>query len=287
VVRSEHTQVTKIELGSIGAVINPGPGDGFVELAVELEGMGYSTIWLTGGPLEGLDQIAEVVRATKRARVASGIISVDRFPADDVAALYAELEGAHPGRFVVGLGGAHGTKPMATLTSYLYRLDAQTPAVPPARRLMAALGPRMVDLARERAAGAFPVLITPEYTAQIRSRLGDDATLAVEQLVVVEPDPGRARSIARGPLGFLGRVPAYQASFRRQGFAEDEIAQLGDGLLDALVARGDADAVAAHVSHQLDAGADHVAVSLTTAPDQPAAAALDQWRQLARQLSLT
>jgi probable F420-dependent oxidoreductase len=280
--------VTKIELGSVGAVVDPGAGHAFVDLAVELEGLGYSTIWLTGGPLEGLDQIAEVVRATKRARVASGIISVDRFPADDVAALYTELEGAHPGRFVAGLGGAHGANPMGTLTSYLDRLDSRPAgeSVPASRRLMAALGPRMVDLARERAAGAFPVLITPEYTARVRSRLGDDATLAVEQLVVVEPDADRARSIARGPLGFLGRVPAYQASFRRQGFAEDEVAQLGDGLLDALVARGDADAVAAHVSRQLDSGADHVAVSLTTAPDQPASAALDRWRQLATRLSL-
>jgi probable F420-dependent oxidoreductase len=280
--------VTKIELGPVGAVVNPGPGHGFVDTAVELEGLGYSTIWLTGGPLEGLDQIAEVVRATKRARVASGIIPVDRFPADDVAALYAELEAAEPGRFVVGLGGAHGANPMATLTSYLVRLDSlpSPGGVPASRRLMAALGPRMLDLARERAAGAFPVLITPEYTAQARSRIGDGTTLAVEQLVVVEPDVERARSIARGPLGFLGRVPAYQASFRRQGFAEAEIAQLGDGLLDALVAQGDADAVAAHVSRQLDAGADHVAVSLTTAPDLPAAVALDQWRQLATRLSL-
>jgi probable F420-dependent oxidoreductase len=280
--------MTKIELGSIGAVVSPAPGHGFVDLAVELEGLGYSTIWLTGGPLDGLDQIAEVVRATKRARVASGIISVDRFPADDVAALYVELETAHPGRFVVGLGGAHGANPMSTLTSYLNRLDSLPPAesVSASRRLMAALGLRMVDLARDRAAGAFPVLITPEYTARVRSRLGDDATLAVEQLVVVEPDAERARSIARGPLGFLGRVPAYQASFRRQGFAEDEIARLGDGLLDALVAQGDADAVAAHVSRQLDAGADHVAVSLTTAPDLPAVAVLDQWRQLATRLSL-
>jgi probable F420-dependent oxidoreductase len=280
--------VTKLELGSVGAVVNPGPGHGFVDLAVELEGLGYTTIWLTGGPLEGLEQVAEVVHATKRARVATGIISVDRFPADDVAALFAELEASHPGRFVVGLGGAHGPKPLATLTSYLNRLDVLPPneSVPASRRLMAALGPRMVDLARHRSAGAFPVLITPEYTAQVRALLGDEATLAVEQLVVVEPDAERARSIARGPLGFLGRVPAYQASFRRQGFAEEEIARLGDRLLDALVARGDVGAAAAHVARQLDSGADHVAVSLTTAPDLPAAAALDRWRQLAAGLSL-
>lgn len=82
--------------------------------------------------------------------------------------------------------------------------------MPETARIMAALGPKMLDLARDRAAGAFPVLVTPGYTASARSRLGDDTTLAVEQLVVVETDPQRARAIARGPLGFLGKVPAYQ-----------------------------------------------------------------------------
>jgi alkanesulfonate monooxygenase SsuD/methylene tetrahydromethanopterin reductase-like flavin-dependent oxidoreductase (luciferase family) len=95
----------KIELGSIGAVLSPGD-NAFVDTAVQLEELGYQTIWLTGGPLQSLSQIADVVRATKRARVASAIISVDRFGADQVSALYADLEAAHPGRFVVGLGGA-------------------------------------------------------------------------------------------------------------------------------------------------------------------------------------
>lgn len=270
----------KIGLGPIGAVVSPGE-DAFADTAVELEKLGYGTIWITGGPLGSLSQIADVVRATKRARVASGILSVDRFGAGEVAALFADLEATHPGRFVVGLGGAHGPDPLPTLAAYLDQLD-QRDSVPVTARVLAALGPRMLDLARDRAAGAFPVLVTPEYTARARSRLGADATLAVEQLVVVETDPERARAIARGPLGFLGQVPAYQASFRRMGFTDEEITQRADRLVDALVPWGDADAVAAAVSRQLQAGADHVAISVTS--DAPQAQSADQWRQLAQRL---
>jgi len=266
-----------MELGTVGAVLSPGD-DAFIDTAVELEELGYQTIWLTGGPLQSLSQIADVVRATKRARVASGIISVDRFGAGEVSALYTGLEATHPGRFVVGLGGAHGPKPLETLIAYLERLES----VPATARIMAALGPKMLDLARDRAAGAFPVLVTPGYTASARSRLGDDTTLAVEQLVVVETDPQRARAMARGPLGFLGKVPAYQASFRRMGFTGDEIAHLADRLVDALVPWGDADSVAAAVSRQLQAGADHVAIAVTADASQNQSTS--RWRQLAERL---
>jgi probable F420-dependent oxidoreductase len=271
--------VSKIDLGSIGAVLSPGES-GFVDTAVQLEQLGYQTIWLSGGQLRSLNQIADVVRATGRARVASGIISVDRFGADDVAAWYADLEAADRGRVVVGLGGAHGPNPLQTLTAYLDRLDSDS--LPGTSRVLAALGPRMLDLARDRAAGAFPVLVTPAYATSARSRLGDDAALAVEQLVVLETDPERARAVAREQLGFLGRLPAYRASFRRMGFADEEIAQLGDRLVDSLVPWGDADAVAAAISRQLEAGADHVAISVTG--DTSRAGPLGPWRELAERL---
>jgi probable F420-dependent oxidoreductase len=279
--RSEVNAVAKIGLGRIGAVINPGDDNGFAGTAAELDELGYETIWLTGGPLASLGQIADVVRATKRARVASGIISVDRFGAEDVAGLYADLEATHPGRFVAGLGGAHAPNPLSTLNAYLDQLD-ELDSVPARARVMAALGPRMLDLARDRAAGAFPVLVTPDYTATARSRLGDGTALAVEQMVVVETDPERARAIARGPLGFLATVPAYQANFRRMGFTDDEITQRADRLVDALVPWGGADAAAAAVSGQLRAGADHVAISVIT--DVPQAQSIAQWRQLADRL---
>ncbi len=262
----------KIDLGRIGAVVSPGDA-GFVETAVELEGLGFETIWLTGGPMQSLGQIADVVNATHRVKVASAIIAVVRFPASDVADLYDELSAEHPGRFVVGLGGAHGPDPLRILNSYLDDLEA----VPPTDRVLAALGPRMLDLARERAAGAFPVLVTPEYTARARASLGSDTTLAVEQLAVLATDAARARDVGREPLGFLGQMPAYQANFRRMGFTDDDIAERSDRLVDGLIAWGDVDAIAARIDEHGVAGADHVAVSLLTDD-------LDDWRTLARRV---
>jgi len=277
--------VTKIDLGTFGAVIGPGEGgEGeLLDAIAELDEMGYDTIWLSGGPVASLDQVAAAVRATKRARVATGILSVDRFPADDIAALYAELEAEHPGRFVVGLGGAHGPQPLPTLNAYLDRLDDD--GVPKSRRLMAALGPRMLDLARNRSSAALPVLVTTGYTEQARARLTDDTTLAVEQILVLESDATTARSIARGPLGFLGTVPTYQANFRRMGFTDEEIEALADPLVDSLVCWGDDAAVAAHVRAHLEAGADHVAISPAT--DRPDVQPLAEWRRLAAALELS
>jgi probable F420-dependent oxidoreductase len=254
--------------------------DRFLDTAVELERAGYSTIWLPGGPMSNLSQIADVVRVTTTPRIASGIIPVDRFPSEDVAALYGELEREQPGRFVVGLGGAHGPDPLDTLNAYLDRLDA----VPQDRRVMAALGPRMLDLARRRSAGAFPVLVTPQYVQRARTALGADRTLAVEQLVVLEQDPDRAREIARGPLGFLSQVPPYQANFRRMGFNADDIATLGDTLIDALVSWGGTDAIDARVRELQQAGADHVAISIVSSSPQPTP---DEWREVARTLMAT
>lgn len=269
----------KLELGRIGAALAPDEAGAYLGLATRLEQLGYTTL-STGGPIESLDPFRELVRATRHVRVAGSIISVDRFDADQVAALYRDLESATPGRLVVGLGGAHGPEPMATLNAYLDRLDAAS--VPASARIMAALGPRMLDLARDRAAGALPVLVTPEYTAQARGRLGDDRNLAVEQLVVVETDPQRARALARGPLEFLGELPAYQANFRRMGFTQDEIDQRADRLVDRLVAWGDPASIAPRLNEQLQAGADHVLISLIAEPTD--AHSVEPWRRLANHL---
>jgi probable F420-dependent oxidoreductase len=263
--------VPKVELGRIGVGSSPGDPDA----AIELEKLGYSTIWLRGGQLETLDQIANVVRATQNVRVSTGIISVDRFGHEALGALYAELEATHPGRFVVGLGGAHGTNPLQTLTAYLDALDA----VPQHALVMAALGPRMLELARTRAAGAFPVLVTPEYTARARSALGNDTTLAIDQIVVLDTDAAHARRIARGPVGQLASYAPYTANLRRMGFTDDDITQLSDRLIDGVVAWGDVDAITARVSEHEQAGADHVALIVTT--DTPDRAAVEEWRRLA------
>jgi probable F420-dependent oxidoreductase len=266
--------VPKVELGRIGVASSPADPDA----AVELENLGYPTIWLRGGQLDSLDQIADVVRATRSIRVSTGIIPVVRFDAASVRALYNQMEAEHPGRFVVGLGGAHGAKPFQTLNVYLDALDT----VPQTRRVMAALGPRMLALARERAAGAFPVLVTPDYTAQARSQLGDDTSLAVDQIVVPETDPETARRIARGPVGQLAQGPSYTANLRRMGFTDDDITRVSDRLVDGVVAWGDVDAVAARVSAHFQAGAAHVALIVTT--DSPDRAPVDEWRRLAAAL---
>jgi probable F420-dependent oxidoreductase len=267
--------VTKIDMGTVGALIPPGRAD----LATAADRAGYQTVWLPGGPLAGLDQVTEAAEATRHARVATAIVPVDRFDAASVARLYTDLEAAHPGRFVLGLGGAHGPGPLATLGAYLDRLD-EGGAVPVERRLLAALGPRMLDLARARTSGALPVVVTPAYTAEARARLGDDVTLAVMQMAVLEPDPERARAAARaGSLGFLTQAPAYKANLARQGFADAEIDGLADRVVDALIAWGDADAVAAHARRQLDAGADHVIVALPDEEPGP-------WSEVAEALDL-
>ena len=144
--------MSKIELGRVGAALAPADNREFLAGVRQLEEIGVSTIWLTGGQIQRLSQITAVLLATDHVRVASGIISVDRFSVAEVAALYDELEVEHPGRFVVGLGGAHGPKPIETLTAYLEALTL----VPQDRIVLAALGPRMLAFARERAVGRVP-----------------------------------------------------------------------------------------------------------------------------------
>jgi probable F420-dependent oxidoreductase len=284
--RVEETHMAKLALGPIGVVVGrPGDGDVFLDAATVLEELGYATIWLAGPSISGFEQIRNVVAATRNVQIAGGVISVDQFDAADVAAWYAEIEATHPGRFIVGLGGAHGPKPLQTLTSYLDALDSGSPTVPAAARVLAALGPRMLGLARERAAGAYPLLVTPDYTARARSLLGEEAALVVGQFVIVDADAERARALARGPLGFMtaGAGSGYAANLRRMGFAEEEIAQVSDRLVDAVVAWGDLDVVAARIVEHLQAGADQVALSVLSA-DPPGALPVRQWRQLAKTL---
>jgi probable F420-dependent oxidoreductase len=142
----------------------------------------------------------------------------------------------------------------------------------------------MFALARDRASGAFPVLVTPAYVARAREVLGVDTTLAVEQLIVLEEDAATARRLARAPLGFLGTMPAYQASFARMGFSPDDIAQQSDRLVDGLVAWGDIDAIAGRVDELRAAGTDHVAFSVLAGSP---AATTDVWSELAARFIAT
>ena len=275
--------MTRLGLGPIGVALTYGEWDALLGAAPELEAMGYSTIWVSGGQLNDLNQITELARTTHNVPVGSAIIPVDRFPAKAVARTYAQLQETHPGRFIVGLGGAHGPRPLHTMGNYLDHLDTVPPNVPATTRMLAALGPRMLELARDRAAGALPLLMTPDYTAQARKLLGEDATLVVEHHVVLETDPTRARQAARGVIGFLSGVTGYAKHFRRLGFAEEDVAQLSDRLVDALVVWGDLHTIGRRVAEHLEAGADQIAlVVLPTDGSIPVSTA--QWRQLAEAL---
>lgn len=279
--------MTKLPLGPLGLTLGRWDWSRSLDAAAELDDLGYTTIWLSGGQLERLGQMGELVRATPRALVGAAIIGVERFAPADVVATYAEIAAEHPHRFIVGIGGAHGSKPLRTLGAYFDDLDGATPAVPANWRVLAALGPRMLALARDRAAGALPILVPPSYTKEARAILGADTSLIIQQCVVLDTDAARAREAGRGVVGFLRGVPGYVAHFQRLGFTEQEIAGLADRLVDALVAWGDADAVAAHVRSHLDAGADQVAVTVLdpgNPTSSPKGIPIGIWRELAGRL---
>jgi probable F420-dependent oxidoreductase len=255
------------KLGPLG-VASPafGPADSAAaaEKAVELEEFGFSTLWLPGGQDNNLAIVPAVVKATKRITVGNGILPVDHVPAAELAAVYGELAESHPGRYVPGIGGAHGARPLATLNAYFDEID---PVVPPSERVLSALGPKMLQLARDRAAAAYPYLVTPGYIASAREIVGPDTQLVVGVSIVAETDVERVRETVRGgSLRFLAGVPGYVASFRRMGFTDADITGLSDGLVDALTVWGDLDTVIAGLRAYLAAGADQVVIHLDGLP---------------------
>ncbi|WP_144127398.1 LLM class F420-dependent oxidoreductase [Catellatospora sichuanensis] len=260
----------------------------FADAAAELDDLGYGTLWLGGGP--PVTYARPVLQATARMTVATGILSIWQHGAAEVAAQRAELERDFPGRFVLGLGvshsrlAAHYAHPYTAMTEYLSALDSAAEPVPVRDRVLAALGPRMLALARDRAAGAHPYLVTPEHTALARRILGADAVLAPEFKAVLDTDLDRARAAARGHLALYLQLPNYTNNLLRLGFTEDDLREGGsDRLLDAVFAMGDETAIARRAAAYLDAGADHLAVQVVTAePGLPR----EQWRRLAAALPL-
>ena len=238
------------------------------------EELGYPAIWLSGGPLPGLQTITDLVGATTTIKFVSGILAVVKYSAVDVSTTYATLEASAPGRFTVGLGGAHGGKPIATLNAYLDELD-----VPVERRLLAALGPRMLKLAADRSAGAYPFLTSAAYSTEARKVLGPDKLLAVSHLAVLETDADRARAIARDTISFFTTIPGYVSSLKRQGFSQNDLSTLPDHMVDSLAAWGTPADIKSKLTEHLAAGADHVAVNVITGQTGPQP--IDQWRTLA------
>jgi len=286
-----------VELSTIGlraANLQSLPAPRAADLAAEVEDLGYSALWLTeGGPRDPLVIAALLLDATRDIVVATGVANIyARDPLAMVAAWYS-LDDAFPARFLLGIGVSHralvedmrGHKylpPLQAMTAYLDAMDAAPfprPAVAPVR-VLAALGPRMLALSAQRAAGAHPYVAPPEHTATARSTSGPEALLAPDQMVLLEDDADIARATARETLRIYLTLPNYLAHFRRCGFGVDDVANGGsDRLVDAVVAWGDEETVRGRVQAHLDAGADHVCVqALSTERGVPP---VDQWRRLA------
>lgn len=257
------------------------------DAAAELEALGFGTLWV--GLSEGDLALHEtILEATSELVVASGIVNVWTEPVQTVAARTRRLVDRFPGRFVLGIGAGHArhveaatgqsyVRPLSKVAAYLDELDrADVP-----ERVLAALGPRALALAGERAAGAHPYLVPVEHTADARSALGRDPFLAPEQKVVLEPDPETARATARRVLAGYLELPNYLNNLRRYGFGDPDFADGGsDGLVDRVVAWGDDGTAEAAVRGHLDAGADHVALQVL-APGEDTGLPRAAWRAAA------
>lgn len=268
---------------------DPGLRGEIAEAAAELDELGFGAIWLGGS--SSVAHAARVLDATPRITVANGILSIWEHEADAVAASTAEVEAAHPGRFLLGLGVSHAQladryrRPYSAMVAYLDALDAAPAPVPAGRRVLAALGPRMLELSRDRAGGAHPYLVTPEHTAQARALLGDGPLLAPELKVVLETDADVAREIARGYLAVYLAMPNYTNSFLRLGFEEADFTDGGsDRLIDTVFAWGDDDHIRERVTSFHTAGADHVALQIVTGQNRSVLPRAE-WRRLAALLA--
>lgn len=258
--------------------------------AAELEELGYGTIWLGFSP--GVEHAAPLLKATSRIVVATGILSIWDYDPAEVAAQHAAVTADHPDRFLLGLGVSHEAvageryqRPLAAMHAFLDGLDAASTPVPAAQRVLAALGPRMLETARDRAAGAHPYMVTPEHTRRARQLLGPDRVLAPEVKVVIDPDPERALAIARAHVGFYVPLPNYANNLRRLGFTDADLADGGsDELVSAIVAWRGADEIRDRVAAHMEAGADHICVQVVT--DERGVMPRESWRELAAILGL-
>jgi len=270
------------------------------ELAAELEQLGYGALWIP--EVAGRDpfvHLALLLSATERLIGATGIANIWARDALATSGAVRALTEAFPERLVLGLGVSHRSlvddlrghrydKPLAAMRRYLDGLDAAPyrgfRPTTPVRRVLAALRPKMLALAGERADGAHTYFVTAEHTARARELLGPEPLLCVEQAVLVESDPTAARATGRGYTSTYLRLPNYVNNLRELGFTEEDLAGGGtDALVDALVAWGGLDTILSRVRAHLDAGADHVAVQAL--PASPREVPDGQWRELAEPLA--
>ena len=242
-------------------------------LAAKLEELGYGALWLGGSPDGDLVIVDELLDATNGLTVGTSVVNIWKDDPVVVAESFRRIESRHPGRFILGIGAGHPeatqqyTSPYAALETYVDRLLDH--GVPAQSVVLAALGPKVLRLAGTRTAGAIPYLVPSEHTRMARELLGPGPLLAPEHKVVADADPERARALGsrrvRNP--YLGLVN-YTSNLRRLGFTDEDLEGNGSTrLIDALVAHGTGEQIAAQLSAHLEAGADHVCIQLLTEPE--------------------
>ena len=288
-----------VQLGAIGiwtAGLDAFPAARVQEAAAELEELGFGALWFGEAfGREALTTAGLLLAGTKRIVIATGIANI--YGRDPVAMAGAQktLAEAYPDRFLLGLGVSHiplveklrghrYDKPVATMRAYLDAMDqAPYQAVPPSSkplRVLAALGPKMLQLSAERADGAHPYNITPKHTAEARALMGSGPYLCPEQGVVLQTDPVKARAIARKFLAIYLTLPNYTNNWLRLGFEEADFSNGGsDRLIDAVIAWGDLKTVMNRIREHHAAGADHVCVQVLT--DDAKTLPMREYRELA------
>jgi probable F420-dependent oxidoreductase len=279
--------LSAMEIGTIGVWTSYRPfgRERAGEAAKLLEQLGYGAWWLGASP--HVDDVRPILEATSALTAATGILNVWANEPAETATQDAALRGDFPGRFVLGIGIGHPEatsdyrRPLTSMRHFLDGLDvAQTP--PPAdERCLAALGPKMLDLARDRTAGAHTYFVPVEHTRSARERLGSGKLLAPEVACVAETDAERARAVARAYAKLYLGLSNYTRNLLDFGYTEDDIAGGGsDRLIDAVIPHGSAGQIAEVVREHLDAGADHVCLQPLGEPGIPR----DSWTALARAL---
>jgi probable F420-dependent oxidoreductase len=272
-----------MELGRIGiwhSRRKGGPG-----LVAEVERLGYGAFWLGGSP--SVEQARPYVEAGETIPVATGILNVWQHDPADVARDHAKLTADHPGRFLLGIGIGHPeatsdyTRPLKTMRDFFDGLDHADTPVPKDQRLAAALGPKMLDLAKERSLGTHPYFIDVQHTRFARERVGEGVLVAPEVAVVVEQDPETARAIAREYAASYLRMSNYTNNLLRFGYTEQDFENGGsDRLIDAVIPHGSPEAIADAIRAHLEAGADHVCLQPLGHGDEP----LEDFASLAKAL---
>jgi probable F420-dependent oxidoreductase len=278
----------KLDLGRYGVWL--GSRSITPDLAAQIESLGYGAAWIGGSPDADLKWVEPALAQTSSLQLATGIVNIWSSPATDVAESYHRIENEYPGRFLLGIGVGHPEhtqqylKPYDALVEYLDVLDGAS--VPTSRRVLAALGPKVLRLSAERSGGAHPYLTTPEHTAYARELVGNSVFLAPEHKVVLTTDADEAREVGRKSVDFYLDLSNYVNNWRRLGFTDTDVRKPGsDKLIDAVVAYGTPEAIAARLNEHLETGADHVAIQvLGGGPEDKLVAAL---AELAGALGLT